>query len=124
MGFVLWVWSLCLLCPSGDLWFGAPDPQAEGRADPGQRSAEPPAAGPEPPEGRGEAEGSPGQGGSTEQSEDRDGKSDLRPEEEAHSRDRGGLDKGKGFAKHSSVGKKGNDHPKGHLSKVSLRKNI
>lgn len=126
MGFVLWVWvlSLCLLFLSGDLWFGEPNPQAEGRADSGERSAEPAAAGPEPPAGRGEAEGSSRHGGNTEQCEDGDGKSDSRPEKEAHGRDRGGLGQGKGFTKSSSTGQKGNDHPKGQLSNVLLSKNV
>lgn len=123
---MLWVWvlSLCLLFPSGDLWSGEPNPQAEGGADPGKRPEEPSAAGPEPAEGRGEAEGISRQGGSAEQPEDGDGKSDLRPEEEAHSRDRGSLEKGKGLTKSSSTGQEGRDHPKGQLGKVSLRKNV
>lgn len=76
-----------------------------------------------PPAGPGEAEGSSGQGGITEQPEGRDGSGDLGPEEEAR-RDRGGLDQGKGFSKSCSMGHKGSDHPKGQLSKVSLRKNV
>lgn len=126
VGSVLWVWvlSLCLLLLSGDLLFGEANPQAEGWADPGQRSTEPSAAGPEPAEGRGEAEGSSRQGGSAEQPQGGDGKSDIRAENEAHGRDRGSLEQGKGFAKSSSAGWKGNEHPKGQLDTVSLRKSV